>query len=1766
MRKGKRLLSWLLTAAMVITGVNLGTLTPVQAAEGETEISLELERFESGANTDANKNGKLVFITTSENNDTGNMNKGAGVNGTTYGNSPSVCGNNRVAGIQFKLPENVTAEEVDSAVLTINVANVDGCNLNSGWTKAALFETANPTSWSLDGSDGSSGNLKDIPSVNGYAQNATIWSKENIAGSNLGAKTFDVTEALRNAINTKGLTSIVLRLQTVRGGFKVSGLKTATDQEIPANAPTLKVTTSKKTNITIKYVNEQGKEIKAAKSLRGSVGAAFSYEVQDDEKRLQTEDGTHYVYDESSKTTIDSVVSGDDAGSVITLKYNKVTVQSQKGALSLQTSVGYVPELPEKVMATFSDNSAAEVEVEWDAEYTAASAYGTKGTVNATGKFKGTEVAVAATVTVMDPDDYLMAKYTFDEETEDGKFADVSKSNKGAAEKVNTVTTIEGLSGKAVQLPGKAKNAGSIKLPADLLEKDGTVQDDFTVSMFLRQDANTAGKNAFALMLHADVTYEAWATNKRKNHIALFNMANGQDKGLWVEYNNKNAEDRKVNGSPSAATALGEWTHIAMVTKGSTNEAWLYVNGEPYGYADNIDVHASDLAGRLNYLGKTSWDDVDWAGAYDEFAVYNSVLTRSQVKVICDETLYKAQIEKAKNALEITSADENVEYDSQNVTADLNLPTECAGIGTTVEWASSDTNVIKADGTVIRPSKSEGDKTVTLTATIKAGAYSGTKKFTVKVTALEGVNFSGLTLAIKNAQKQYDQAAAENIYTADSLKIWADAIAAAQEIEQEKDNHESEITAEDVANAIKALEAEMEKTLTLKSFEELNKTLAAWYPLDDAEHKAIDTSGNGIDATAADSVAFSRENGALFNGGKALENCIKLPKDALDELKVTDQMTISFWTNFSENRNLFGIGSNLGENGNDKGGASKHFYVNSALNAYVTANGWASGAHKGFSGVEVSKNEWHHVTAVINGTKLMLYIDKQKVLKDGSDTVETDITMTEAWNYNHGANRYLYIGNCAYGHNGDADCKGSIRDVRIYNAALAEEQVAEVYAYRSTLAMKYAKDVLIEDIGARVEEDGSVILNITNLNTTNKVFTLPKTSYGNAKITWESADSSIINAETGVAAVPDQKGEEKLVDLTATITIGEGENQKQETIVFKCKVYYRNDIPTDDLVNALTELENKRLRQHDYTSASWAALTAAIHTAQAQVDDPTSVQAVADAKSGLEDAESKLVNISGLRHKIEAIENELLGLEEEDYTSASWDGLQDKLDAANTVLETDDATQAQVTAAIETLPESAEAELKRCGNKKVLEDAIADAQALEAYKDAYTDDSWAALTAALQTANEELGKRLEDYAPAAAALQEKMDALAVKEEHKLTEAVKAELDNKLAEAKAENLTSSNYTKETWDNYQQALKRLEEALSKNNATKAEAEDAGKALDTARAALAPVAAQIPSADKKQELTTKYEQATTAAAGMKPEAYTKESWDRYQKALASMKKIADRLAEENNNVTKDEIDAAITELNDATQGLVRNVDKTALNKAISDCASLKSSAYTSTTWNAFQTALNAAKRIAAKADATQQEVNSALATLNAKKAALKKVVKVTKVTLSADSKNIAAGKKVTVKAKVSPSKPTNKSLTWKSSNTKWATVSSKGVVTTKKAGAGKTVTITATAKDGSKKKGTIKIKIMKKGVTKVTLKAKTKKVKAGKKVTVKATVTPSSKKTTNTKLTWKSSNTKWATVNSKGVVTTKKAGKGKTVTITATSTDGTKKSGKIKIKIVK
>lgn len=159
---------------------------------------------------------------------------------------------------------------------------------------------------------------------------------------------------------------------------------------------------------------------------------------------------------------------------------------------------------------------------------------------------------------------------------------------------------------------------------------------------------------------------------------------------------------------------------------------------------------------------------------------------------------------------------------------------------------------------------------------------------------------------------------------------------------------------------------------------------------------------------------------------------------------------------------------------------------------------------------------------------------------------------------------------------------------------------------------------------------------------------------------------------------------------------------------------------------------------------------------------------------------------------------------------------------------------------------------------------------------------------------------------------------------------------------------------------------------------------------------------------------------------------------------------------------------------------------------------------------------------------------------------LVAVSGVALNKKVATVNVGKKVTVKATVTPANADNKTLVWTSSNKKIATVSN-GVVKGVKAGR---VIITAKTTDGSNISATCTVTV-KQPVTRISLSKKAT-MYTGKKLTLKAKVNPAN--ASNKALTWKSSNTKIAKVASNGVVTGVKAG---TVKITATAKDGSRKS---------
>lgn len=142
--------------------------------------------------------------------------------------------------------------------------------------------------------------------------------------------------------------------------------------------------------------------------------------------------------------------------------------------------------------------------------------------------------------------------------------------------------------------------------------------------------------------------------------------------------------------------------------------------------------------------------------------------------------------------------------------------------------------------------------------------------------------------------------------------------------------------------------------------------------------------------------------------------------------------------------------------------------------------------------------------------------------------------------------------------------------------------------------------------------------------------------------------------------------------------------------------------------------------------------------------------------------------------------------------------------------------------------------------------------------------------------------------------------------------------------------------------------------------------------------------------------------------------------------------------------------------------------------------------------------------------------------------------------------------VKVSVYKTKPSkaSKSVKWKSSNKKVATVSKSGYVTGKKKG---TVKITATSKKNKKAKKTIKIKVKNLKAKSVTMSKKSMSMFVTKKVALKATVKGSAG-FYNQGVTWKTSNKRVATVDSKGNVVAKGVG---SATITATERGGSKKA---------
>lgn len=118
-----------------------------------------------------------------------------------------------------------------------------------------------------------------------------------------------------------------------------------------------------------------------------------------------------------------------------------------------------------------------------------------------------------------------------------------------------------------------------------------------------------------------------------------------------------------------------------------------------------------------------------------------------------------------------------------------------------------------------------------------------------------------------------------------------------------------------------------------------------------------------------------------------------------------------------------------------------------------------------------------------------------------------------------------------------------------------------------------------------------------------------------------------------------------------------------------------------------------------------------------------------------------------------------------------------------------------------------------------------------------------------------------------------------------------------------------------------------------------------------------------------------AVEAAKQLKEKDYTKESYKAVKSALKSAEKVL-----KDKNATQAQIDAALEALNAAVAALEALPDASALEKAVEEARKIKQKGHTQASFQKLQTAIKAAEKVLKNKNATQAQIDKALADLNA------------------------------------------------------------------------------------------------------------------------------------------------------------------------------------------
>ncbi|WP_127571883.1 family 43 glycosylhydrolase [Georgenia faecalis] len=282
--------------------------------------------------------------------------------------------------------------------------------------------------------------------------------------------------------------------------------------------------------------------------------------------------------------------------------------------------------------------------------------------------------------------------------------------------------------------------------------------------------------------------------------------------------------------------------------------------------------------------------------------------------------------------------------------------------------------------------------------------------------------------------------------------------------------------------------------------------LVAHYPLDETSGTvAVDASGAGRDATYVGAPALTGGGGVRLDG---VDDHVRLPNDVLAGLdSVTIKAEVLVRASQGTPYFIYGFGNT------DAAGVGNGYLFSSgnAYRASIATGNWST-EQTVTSGANLPRDVWKTITYTLDDAS-----DTARLYLDGVEVgVKTGVTIRPGA-IGNAATAANYLGRSVY--TADRYLAGSLRDVRIYDAALTASEVAALHP--------------TDDV--RLERDAAA-LTLGDLSAVTGNLSLPATGPNGASVAWTSSDPGVI-AASGAVTRP-AGGDPAEVTLTARLSLG----------------------------------------------------------------------------------------------------------------------------------------------------------------------------------------------------------------------------------------------------------------------------------------------------------------------------------------------------------------------------------------------------------------------------------------------------------------------------------------------------------------------------------------------------------------------------------------------------------------------------------------------------